>query len=235
MKTESKVSMEKKTLKSTLTFGVLCFLAGALVMIIYWAQRSNEKTESNGENVEYKNETQIVRCQFWELTNDGYCDDEANVEECNFDFGDCCEWENDFSLCQDCFCITSQINYTDCAWHDKYINNPALGFLGTGDCDPLLNTVEYFFDAGDCCLDTSKDNVFCLKSDNYCIPKEIGDGICQDHNNSPLCDYDLGDCCLPGPKDFCCECRCSVEALDKMLATGVTNYTHLDIHSVGNG
>ena len=211
---QSQLSMEKKTLKSTLTFGVLCFLAGALVMIIYSAQRSNKKTESKGENVEYKNETQTFGCQFLHLTNDGYCDDEANVEECNFDFGDCCDWRNDFSNCQDCFCHTEPINYTNKCGSNWYEHgtNPYNEFLGNGQCDLHLNNVDFFFDAGDCCLDKSEDNVFCIKSDRYCIQNEIGDGICQDHNNSPLCDYDLGDCCFPQTmlnKSFCCDCSCS--------------------------
>ena len=43
-------------------------------------------------------------CPYWSLTGDQVCDDEANTEECHFDHGDCCDVQNDFSLCSDCFC-----------------------------------------------------------------------------------------------------------------------------------
>ena len=102
-------------------------------------------------------------------------------------------------------------------------------------CDINRNTEEYFFDIGDCCLDSSSEysckhtyseetfaleytncpENLCIKSNNFCIPEELGDGICQDHNNGPFCDYDLGDCCstnnyywvISDSKD-CCACFC---------------------------
>ena len=204
-------NMEKNAFKNTLTFGTLCILAGALVMTIYWIERSNQKQESvKTVEIEHGNK---YGCPM-NLINDGFCDDEANTEECNFDFGDCCDWRNDFSNCQDCFCYTEPINYTNKCGKNWYEHGtfPHNEFLGNGHCDLHLNTVDFFFDAGDCCLDKSEDNVFCIKSDRYCIQNEIGDGVCQDHNNSPLCDYDLGDCCFPPKelnKNFCCDCSCS--------------------------
>ena len=90
-----------------------------------------------------------------------------------------------------------------------------------------MNTAEFFFDFGDCCLESDyysklqcemrgsyqtqeqyltnynsfqyvavdcPENV-CIESNIYCIPEQVGDGICQDHNNGPFCDYDSGDCC----------------------------------------
>ena len=49
----------------------------------------------------------------------------------------------------------------------------------------------------------------CIKSNNFCIPEELGDGICQDHNNGPYCNYDMGDCCLVGRNvEECCNCNC---------------------------
>ena len=167
-------------------------------------------------------------CPFWHLANDGYCDDEANIEECNYDFGDCCDYENDFSACQDCICITTNSNAIP--------NCSSIGIYGAtkgdGICDLIYNNVDYFFDYGDCCLEDPicqvliygeswrghsitktkqidcPDNV-CIRSDNYCIKDQIGDGICQDYNNSPFCNYDLGDCCMPVRElDFCCSCIC---------------------------
>ena len=106
---------------------------------------------------------------------------------------------------------------------------------GNGFCDLHLNqnTPENFFDVGDCCLEDLKcgHNFYnfsgqwstpeyhcpentCIKSNIFCIPEEIGDGICQDHNNGPFCDYDLGDCCL-GPTNTteCCDCHCKYGSL----------------------
>ena len=96
-------------------------------------------------------------------------------------------------------------------------------------CEVNFNTEEYFFDVGDCCLDLNfetgciykdkntgaEEYIYCpenpcIKSNNFCVPEELGDGICQDHNNGPYCDYDMGDCCLllDQSKQDCCNCKC---------------------------
>ena len=114
--------------------------------------------------------------------------------------------------------------------------------LGNGYCDLNYNNEDNFFDVGDCCLEDLQCRLkfynftnfvprfcpenTCIKSNLFCIPEELGDGICQDHNNGPFCDYDLGDCCLTGgledldlvrgtfaiegPKNTteCCDCLC---------------------------
>ena len=59
----------------------------------------------------------------------------------------------------------------------------------------------------------------CIKSNNFCIPHQLGDGICQDHNNGPFCNFDLGDCCLRFSDDHnneefltdCCTCSCHAD------------------------
>ena len=50
----------------------------------------------------------------------------------------------------------------------------------------------------------------CIKSNVHCIPHELGDGVCQDHNNGPFCDYDIGDCCLANRFEVseCWPCFC---------------------------
>ena len=96
-------------------------------------------------------------------------------------------------------------------------------FLGDGFCDLEFNNPENRFDSGDCCLpelicfryvipveevDCPEDP--CVKSNLYCTPNELGDGICQDHNNGPLCDFDYGDCCLSNRFELgeCWPCYC---------------------------
>ncbi len=42
---------------------------------------------------------------FHDLVSDGYCDDEANIEECAFDGGDCCLVDVITNFCQICECL----------------------------------------------------------------------------------------------------------------------------------
>ena len=217
--------MEKKRLKEVLLFALLSILCATFVMVYNKSERALAiETEVLVQSV---NET---GCPFWDITNDGYCDDEANIEECNYDFGDCCNYLHDFTLCQDCFCITNLNATKNCSYIGLF--DQEVSPMGDGKCDLINNNVNSFFDYGDCCLedqtclvqtfrinyrgvpfnDTHEidclENV-CVKSDNYCIEDQIGDGICQDHNNSPFCDYDQGDCCMPvRVLDFCCQCQC---------------------------
>ena len=216
--------MDKKLVKKVVHFSLLCVFCATFVMVYYTIERA---MALENEVILSENKTE-ADCPFWHLANDGYCDDEVNIEECNYDFGDCCDYENDFSPCQDCICITTNSNAIQ--------NCSSIGIYGAtkgdGICDLIYNNVDYFFDYGDCCLEDPicqihidgkswrghsitetkqidcPDNV-CIKSDRYCIKDQIGDGICQDHNNSPFCDYDQGDCCLPvRVLDFCCQCTC---------------------------
>ena len=217
--------MDKKRVIKVLFFSLLSVLSATFVMVYYTIDRA--MAMENEVLIPSENKTE-AGCPFWHLANDGYCDDEANIEECNYDFGDCCDYENDFSPCQDCICITTNSNAIP--------NCSSIGIYGAtkgdGICDLIYNNVDYFFDYGDCCLEDPicqvliygeswrghsitktkqidcPDNV-CIRSENYCIKDQIGDGICQDYNNSPFCNYDLGDCCMPVRElDFCCSCIC---------------------------
>ena len=107
---------------------------------------------------------------------------------------------------------------------------PGSHHLGDGVCNYDFNKDKYFFDIGDCCLHSEDDEEIkirigadyveidqdpCIRSNNFCIAEELGDGLCQDHNNGPYCDYDLGDCCMPNNHHLnmsdlkdCCACFC---------------------------
>ena len=112
---------------------------------------------------------------------------------------------------------------------DKLICNADLYNPTLGDkyCDFSLNNVENYFDVGDCCLPNIKclsqstrflmpcPDMVCIQSNIYCVPEELGDGVCQDYNNGPYCNYDLGDCCLvPGNLTECCHCVCHGNSLN---------------------
>ena len=168
-------------------------------------------------------------CPFWDITGDGFCDDEANIPECGYDFKDCCRMENDRTICEDCFCFVSVDQKASIKekhlerWYDMvwYGMN-----LGDGSCDLNQNNEDHFFDFGDCCLEDISCRVKffnesdyvdkycptnpCIRSNIFCVEEELGNGICEDYNNGPYCDYDLGDCCGPttAEKDDCCICSC---------------------------
>ena len=168
-------------------------------------------------------------CPHWMIKGDGFCDDEANIELCDYDELDCCSLELDRSLCFECFCYGT--NMDDIPNDDCFdiIINPV---IGDGHCNPDLNKLEFYFDAGDCCKENvtrevifhghfiprpcSEPDCICLSSYGYayCIEDQLGDGICQDYNNSPQCDYDHGDCCTPNDVyqkealEKCCICQC---------------------------
>ena len=73
--------MEKKRLKKVLLFSLLSVLCATFVMVYYTIERAmvNETEVS----ILSENKTEIG-CPFWDITNDGYCDDEANIDECNY-------------------------------------------------------------------------------------------------------------------------------------------------------
>ena len=212
-------------------FSLISMVCAFAVMIIWytvWSSKNKGPTdEVNGAVNDMINSN--LSCQHWELAGDGYCDDEANVPDCGYDFNDCCETENDRSLCQNCTCYLSQ-NKTEKYKESNCQDWIDLLHLGDGNCDINYNTEEYFFDVGDCCLELDLSSEYgcrykdmitgaiedvycpentCIKSNNFCIPEELGDGICQDHNNGKYCDYDMGDCCDPSVVlDQCCICSC---------------------------
>ena len=216
-------------------------ITGALVVMVVWYVSKLEDHPPILEPypTETKASTSNQSCSVWEITGDGYCDDDANIPSCGYDFQDCCQMENDRSMCLNCTCFLSQHKRE--RFQDENCQNwIELGHLGDGLCDLNYNTAEYFFDIGDCCgadpTCTNKDVDFgkaqhdfeikhcpdnlCIKSNNFCITEELGDGICQDHNNGPFCDYDMGDCCLPSDNSQgeCCACICRQDKLLHLLS-----------------
>ena len=168
-----------------------------------------------------------------DFIGDGYCDDEANTEACLYDLGDCCDFHSiSQSLCIECFCygdlpsLLASITQPKCTTdlvielEDKWEN------LGDGRCNSELNSLDNFFDAGDCCFDPEEIRQ-CIDSNVFCDSDTLGDGSCQDYNNGPKCDFDLGDCCrldvgynVNGTQ--CCYCQCHVpnQSTDYWLENG---------------
>ena len=220
-------------------YTLLSIIAAFIVLIIWytsWLEKQSMTIGIGYEEPDIKASSNNSGCPFWDITGDGFCDDEANIPECGYDFKDCCRMENDRTICEDCFCFVSEDRKASIKekhlerWYDMvwYGMN-----LGDGSCDLNQNNEDHFFDFGDCCLEDISCRVKffnesdyvdkycptnpCIRSNIFCVEEELGNGICEDYNNGPYCDYDLGDCCGPttAEKDDCCICSCHQDYTDK--------------------
>ena len=63
----------------------------------------------------------ISVCAYLHLIGNGFCNDEANTADCNYDGGDCCGPEVDKKYCADCICHEDMENNT--AFQTRSIND----------------------------------------------------------------------------------------------------------------
>ena len=218
-------------------YSLLSIFCAFVVMIIWytsWLEKQSITIEIGNYQTDIKASSNNSGCPFWAITGDGFCDDEANIPECGYDFKDCCQMENDRTICKDCFCFVPEDSKASIK--EKHLERCPLyhqHHLGDGSCDLNQNNEDHFFDFGDCCLEDISCRVKffndsdyvdkycpsnpCIKSNIFCVEEELGNGICEDYNNGPYCDYDLGDCCGPttAEKDDCCICSCHQDYTDK--------------------
>ena len=75
------------------------------------------------------------------LLGDGYCHDELNNLDCDYDGGDCCLSSLNTEHCSDCACHLQQMCLAGV--------HP---FVGDGYCHDELNNAECSYDGDDCCL-----------------------------------------------------------------------------------
>ena len=75
------------------------------------------------------------------LVGNGYCQDEINNENCNYDGGDCCGECVITDYCKDCQCLAGDSGNGISDW-----------FINNGVCNDETNKLECNFDNGDCCL-----------------------------------------------------------------------------------
>ena len=129
-------------------------------------------------------------CAIVALVGNGFCNDETNNEDCNYDGGDCCVVNANTDSCSECVC--------------HLIETCAAGYhplVGNGFCNDDTNIAECDYDGGDCCSNSEFvangfTNIVC-------------DGICHDETNHLGCNYDGGDCCLMiMDTSSCSECNC---------------------------
>jgi hypothetical protein len=114
------------------------------------------------------------------LVGNGFCNDDTNIAECDYDGGDCCGYCVVTDHCEDCACLGNI--------KGDEVTSP---LVGDGVCNEETNKVECSYDGGDCCPNSNMD-----------------DGICNDETNNLECNYDGGDCCVNVNTDSCSDCNC---------------------------
>ena len=130
------------------------------------------------QGMEY-NATLHLFCIYPTWVNDGFCDEECNNPDFNYDGGDCCLDIVDNAKCIDCYC------YQDCSIHPLKFNH-----------DEEFKTESECYEPQD--LDPED-----------CMVLWLNDGVCDDGCNNHLFDYDQQDCCLEDVlTHYCEECIC---------------------------
>ena len=113
----------------------------------------------------------------------GYCNDENNNPDCNYDGGDCCGSCVVTEQCSECQCLGG-ISGND-------VTSPS---IGDSVCNNEINKPECKYDGGDCCGNANL----------------VANGYCDDETNNGICVYDGGDCCVNVNTENCLECQCLV-------------------------
>ena len=139
----------------------------------------------------------VLGCTNVALVGNGFCNDETNIADCNYDGGDCCAMNANTIVC----CAAG--------YHP---------LVGNGFCNDNTNIAECEYDGGDCCgcvITEHCEDCACLAGelDDGTTNPLVGDGVCNDETNIVECNFDGGDCCVNLNTDSCSECYC--------LASGV--------------
>ena len=131
-------------------FSLLC-IASALTAMIVWYSNWLEDNRLEMSPMSPINKTFLNGpCQHWEHVGDGYCDDEANIEQCGYDLNDCCEMNNDRTLCSSCTCLIPEIEFqiqrneykTEFCPENK-THSAYSYFLGDGICQLNFNNGKF--------------------------------------------------------------------------------------------
>ena len=140
------------------------------------------------------------------MVGNGFCNDEANNENCNYDNGDCCG------------CVVTN-HCVECACLDAN-NTVQNALVGDGVCNDEINNVECSFDGGDCCnsdanMDSCTSCVCFLEETCLAgVHPLVGNDFCNDETNIKECDYDGFECCgfhsssYNVNQDSCTDCLC---------------------------
>ena len=145
------------------------------------------------------------RCPFKIDLNNSRCNDFANIKECGYDGGDCCNPDSNFDFCTECQCVMTDVAsalYQIQETVDLKSKCPFLAhkeLIGDGYCQPKLNNADCSFDGGDC-----KGPAKAKK----CPSPNPPNGRCDDEYNIPQCYFDNGECCGQVDLSKCEDCFC---------------------------
>ena len=163
------------------------------------------------------------------MIGNGFCNDETNNAEGNYDGGDCCGTGVNTDLCSDCKCYKVPCSA-------GIVLHP---MVGDGLCNDEANHPECNYDGGDCCgacvVKQYCSDCECLSGDyagnGVLKSPSIGDGICHDENNIAACEFDGGDCCGTSVNtEHCTECICDHQSMcnagmpHPMVNDGICNH-----------
>jgi hypothetical protein len=115
------------------------------------------------------------------LLGDGFCNDETNTEECQYDAGDCCKNKTIVNVCENCTC-------------NQNIGAPAQDLMRTA-----------------CPIGTEFKNGYCndeVKTLLLTIVLLFKVLHFMTKTNTPNCGYDFGECCGKTDFTFCDDCNC---------------------------
>ena len=133
--------------------------------------------------------------------NDGKCDVLLNNKDCNYDGGDCYEFNTYYPNCVvskpswvgDNFCDGTEYNTTECGFDGgDCLDMFDLGCSGAanGYCENMFNNERCNYDGGDC-RDFNERFPDCKVPE----PGFVGDGLCDTEPYfTEECGYDGGDC-----------------------------------------
>ena len=82
-----------------------------------------------------------IGCFNTNYAGDGFCDDENNNADCNYDGGDCCLLDVNSEHCSECVC-----------YHQETCIAGVHPLVGDGLCHDENNNADCNYDGGDCCL-----------------------------------------------------------------------------------
>ena len=91
------------------------------------------------------------------MIGDGYCNDETNNADCNYDGGDCCKSNVYSQHCTECICYFQE--------------NCLAGvhpLVGNGDCNDETNNEDCNYDGGDCCLTNNDGYYYSFLNKDHC-------------------------------------------------------------------
>ena len=144
------------------------------------------------------------------MIGNGFCNDEANTAECNYDGGDCCGPNTNKEHCAACICYSKESCNAGIS--------AVIQLVGDGYCYDETNNLECNYDGGDCCL-SSPNTDYCSNCTcnllETCLAGThpfVGNGICNDETNIAECMFDGLDCCSGYGFEVvttdCTECSC---------------------------